>query len=144
MVDRTTSSPEESRGVASEQLRYARLLEYGTRAGLAALIASFVAYIAGWMPPLVPLEDLPRLWGLPVEDYLRASGMPPGWGWTGLLARGDMLALGCVAFLAGLSLPCLALLLPAYARREDRAHLAIAATLVAVLVLAASGLAGMH
>ncbi len=50
-----------------------------------------------------------------------------------------MLALSGVALLAGISIACLALILPAYARRRDWPYLAIAACLIGVLVLAASG-----
>ena len=48
--------------------------------GLAVLIAGFAAYVSGMLPVLVPLEVLPRLWTLPVADYVRETGMATGWG----------------------------------------------------------------
>lgn len=142
MVDMTGAAPRAS--VPPEQLRYARVLGYGMTAGLAVLIVSFLAYLAGILPPQVPLEALPRLWALPVNDYLRESGMEHGWGWLTMLGKGDVLALSGIALLAGISLPCLALLVPAYARSSDRAYLAITIVLIGVLVIAASGAVAVH
>ena len=45
-----------------EPLRYARWLEWGTRIGSILLALSFAAYLAGWLPPRVPVQDLPALW----------------------------------------------------------------------------------
>lgn len=141
MNDRNTARAD---GPSPEQLRYARILDYGMRAGLTVLIAGFAVYVSGALPVQVPFEVLPRLWALPVGDFMRESGMAPGWGWLGMLARGDVLALLGIALLAGVSLPCLALLVPAYAQRGDRAYLAITLALIGVLLLAASGIFGSH
>ena len=127
-----------------DQSRYALTLDVGVKAGLAVLIASFLAYVTGMIPPQLAFDDLPRLWTLPAGEYLRQSGTEPGWGWLALLGRGDMLALSGVALLAGISIACLALLLPAYARRRDWSYLAITACLVGVLVQAASGVIVPH
>jgi len=108
------------------------------------LIVSFLAYVTGMLSPYLALDDLPRLWVLPAGEFLRQSGTEPGWGWLALLARGDMLAMGGVALLAGISIACLALMLPAYARRRDWSYLAITACLVGVLALAASGVIVPH
>lgn len=140
----TDSGRSTSGGVAREQLRYAGLLDVAMKAGLAVLAASFVAYAFGLLPPYVPLDALPRLWSLPVEDYLRAARVEPGWHWLTQLGHGDMLTLGAIALLAGLSLPCLALLAADYARQRDRAYLAITLSLIVVLGVAASGLIGAH
>ena len=42
--------------VAEEQLRYARVLEWGARIGLAAAVLAFALYVAGVLPGRVPLE----------------------------------------------------------------------------------------
>ena len=131
-------------GPSGEQLRYARVLEFGMKAGLAILAAGFAAYVAGVLPAQVPFDALPRLWGLPVGDYLRESGMPAGWAWLALLDRADALVLGGIALLAGVSVPCLVVLAPAYAQRGDRVYLAITLATVGVLALAASGVPGGH
>jgi len=106
------------------------------------LIAGFAAYAGEMLPLQVPFDALPRLWSLPVGDFLRESGMPAGWGWLTMLGKGDVLALAGIALLASVSPLCLLLLLPAYAQRRDGAYLAFTLALVGVLVLAASGILG--
>jgi hypothetical protein len=140
MVDVKEAVPE--RGVSAEQLRYASVLDYGMKAGLVMLIAGFAAYVSGLLPVQVPFDALPRLWTLPVDDYLRESGMPSGWAWLPLLANGDVLVIAAIALLAGVSLPCLLILAPAYSRRRDIAYILITLALAGVLVLAASGIFG--
>lgn len=130
---------------APEQLRYARWLDLGTRIGLAVLVLSFAAYAVGWPAPHVPVDRLPELWTLPVEDYLRATRLPTGWGWLSLLAHGDVMGLAGIALLAGCTLPALLALLPLYRARGDRVFVGLCLAEVAVLLLAASGVfAGGH
>lgn len=131
-------------GPSREQLLYARLLGWGMKAGLAMLVAGFVAYLAGALPLQAPLEELPRLWTLSADDYLREIGTPGGWSAAAMLDRGDALALAGVAFLASASIPCLVALGVAYAAGRDWAYLAIAGALAGVLVLAASGTLVAH
>jgi hypothetical protein len=134
----------ESVVVAAEQLRYACVLDWGMKLGLSVLVAGFLAYVSGILPAQVPLADLPRLWSLPVADYLRETGMSGGWSWLAMLGTGDALSLAGLALLAGASVPCLLALLPAFVARRDRAYFAIALALAGVLVLAASGLLTWH
>ena len=138
-------SGDEQGASPSEQLRYARLLDLGTRLGLVLLVASFAAYVLGVPAPQVPVQRLPELWSLPVADYLRQSAMPTGWGWTALLPAADMLGLLGIVMLASVSLVCLAALVPLYAARGERAYVVIVLLEIAVLLLAGSGvLAGGH
>lgn len=125
-----------------EQLRYARLLDWGTRFGLALLVASFAVYMAGLLPQHVPPEQLRLLWGQPVASYLQQTQSPQGWGWLALVHRGDVAGLVGIAVLAGCSLPCLLALVPLYARRGDRAYVALCLAEAVVLLLAASGWLG--
>jgi hypothetical protein len=129
---------------STEQMRYAGVLDYGMKAGLAVLAVTFVAYVTGALPVQVSFDALPRLWSLSAADYLSESGMPGGWGWVALLAKGDVLALTGIAFLSAVSLPCLVLLVPTYASGRDWAYLGITLALIGVLVLAASGVLGAH
>lgn len=122
------------------QRRYAAWLAAGSRLGLAMLLASFVAYLAGWLAPVVPLEQLPALWNQPVASYLQATGQSAGWSWLGRLGQGDVLNLLGIALLASCSLPCLLAVLPLYARRGDRAFVALCLLEALVLVVAASGI----
>ena len=122
-----------------EQLRYARLLDWGTRLGLLVLVLSFAAYAFGLVSPHVPLERLPQLWAHPVAQYLQETQSPAGWGWLALVHRGDVVALVGIAILSGCSLVCLLALVPLYLRRGDRAFAALCLAEVVVVLLAASG-----
>lgn len=125
-----------------EQLRFARLLDWSTRAGFVVLLLSFLAYVLRWTPPLVPPEQLPALWDKPVAQYLAATGTPTGWSWVKLLGHGDIAGLLGVVLLIGCAIPCLLALLPIYGRGKDRHYLGLVLAEVAVLLLAASGLLG--
>ena len=127
------------------QLSYARLLDWGTRLGLAVLVASFVVSVSGLLPSLVPPEHMPSLWHLPLQRYLEVSGAPTGWQWVGLLHHGDVLGLTGIAILAGCSGLCLLALLPLYRAQRDHIYLVLCVAQMLVLVLAASGwLSGGH
>jgi hypothetical protein len=139
-----SNDPKRGSGPSPEQLRYADLLDIAMKAGLAVLLVTFAAYVGGVLPPQVPFETLPQLWMLPAEEYLDASGMPMGWDWLAMLHRGDVLALTGIALLAGLSVPCLCVLVPTYAARGDWAYFWVTLALIGVLVLAASGVFGSH
>lgn len=122
-----------------EQLRYARWLEIGTRAGLGLLVLLFLAYASGLTTPQMPHERLPQVWGLPVGEFLQATGMPVGWDWLALAHRGDIANLLGIALLIGCSLPPLLGLVPLYAARGNRIYIGICLAEVAVILLAASG-----
>jgi hypothetical protein len=122
------------------QRRYARFLLVSTRLGAGLLVAAFVAYVAGWVRPYVPIERLPALWTLPASEFLRATGIQPGWnGWAPLILHGDMLVLGAIALLITSSILCLAAAIPLFWKRGERALVVLCALQIAVLVLAASG-----
>jgi len=128
-----------------EQLLYARLLDWGTRLGLAVLVLTFAAYTLGLLSPHVPLERLPELWSHPVGRFLEETQSPTGWGWLALVHRGDVAGLVGIVILAGCSLVCLLALVPLYLRRGDKAFAALCLAEVAVVLLAASGwLSGGH
>jgi hypothetical protein len=126
--------------VAEEQLRYARVLEWGARVGLAAAVLAFALYVAGILPGRVPLEDLPALWSLPLAEYLQRSATPLGWGWVKLARHGDFASIVGIAILSSVSVACLAAVLPVYARRRDRVYLVLCILAICVLALAASGI----
>jgi hypothetical protein len=128
-----------------EQLRYARLLDWGTRIGLVVLVLSFASYVLGLAESHVPVDRLPELWVHPVERYLELTQVPTGWNWLALIHRGDIAGLAGIVILSGCSLVCLLALVPLYLKRGDRAFAALCLAEVAVVVLAASGvLTGGH
>lgn len=124
----------------SQQLRYASLLEWGARIGLAVLTASFFAYASGLLPAHVPPENLPRLWSQPVGQYLAQTHSPTGWGLLPLLHRGDVLGLAGIVILAGCSVVGLLALVPMYAARRDKVFAALCLIEASVVLVAASGL----
>ena len=131
--------------VSEEQLRYARWLDLGTRAGLGLLVFSFALYVSGVVPPHIPFGDLPALWILPVDQYLAATGLQPGWSWLGRLHSSDMMNFAGIAFLSLVTVGCYVGLAAAYLRKRDTACALIVLAEIFVLVLAASGLvSGSH
>jgi hypothetical protein len=122
-----------------EQRRYGRVLDAVTKAGFVFLVAGFVAYVAGWIPSHVPVDQLASLWSLPLSDYLRATSTPTGWGWIAHLPKGEFASLAGIAILAGCSAVCLAAIVPVYVRQRDWFYAAICVAEIAVLALAASG-----
>jgi hypothetical protein len=128
-----------------EQLRYAQLLEWGSRLGLLLLVGSFSAYVLGWLPALVSPQRLPELWGQPVAAFLQHSGKPAGWAWLAFVGHGDVMPLLGIAVLASCSVPALLALLPLYAERRDWAFFVLCLAEAVVVLLAASGwLSGGH
>ena len=128
-------------GALDAQRRYARWLLVTTRLGAALLVATFVAYAAGWVAPYVPIERLPSLWTLPASEFLQQAHIRPGWhGWAALIRHGDMLVLGAIAILITSSILCLAAAMPLFWRRGERAMVVLCALQIAVLALAASGI----
>jgi hypothetical protein len=125
---------------SAPQVRYALLLEWGTRVGLLVLLVSFAAYLTGWLPSHVAPNELPRVWSLPVAQYVSQTGAPVGWGWLARLHQGDMLGLAGIALLAGCSAVALLALVPMYAAASDRPFVALTVLQIMVLVAAASGL----
>ena len=138
------SNGDRETSMSEEQLIYARVLAVGVQLAFALLAVGALAYFSGVLEPAVPPPELPRLWMLSASGYLNATGIPRGWGWISMLARGDMLPLAGIALLAGASVPCLLALIPGYADRRDWVYLGITLALIGVLVLAGAGVFGAH
>ena len=121
-------------------LRYARCLETGSTLALVLIVAELVAYLSGILSPYVPLSELPRLWKLPMREFLAAAHVPTGWGWLALIGRGDYLNFFGIALLASVSLAgCLAAI-GHYRAQGDRTYVLLAAAQALVTLAAASGL----
>lgn len=129
-----------------EQIAYAKLLDLGMKAGLLALIVTFLIYVMGVLTPHVPVNDLPKYWSMPVKQYLEATDIHTGWSWLGLVGKGDFLNFLGIAFLAGVTILCYMRIIPILFRKKDTVYGVLAILEVLVLVLAASGLlkAGGH
>ena len=126
---------------AEVQEIYARWLDVSTRVSFAASLVAFLVYVSGVVPPYLPLDALPRYWGLPVGEFLRQTGAPSGWDWLGHLGGGaEYLNLACMALLGLVTVLCYARIVPTLLSLGERLQAALAITQVAVLLAAASGL----
>ena len=123
-----------------EAFRYALLLEWGSRIGVLTVLLSFLAYVLGVLTPHVPLATLPGLWNLPVSAYLQRTATSSGWGWLSLVHPGDMANMIGIALLTGCSMVPLLGMVWLYAKRHDVVYALICTLILAVLVLAASGI----
>lgn len=127
-----------------EQKHYSTLLNLGSRSGLAILVVSFVAYVTGFLPAHIPLDQLPQVWSLPSGQFILQTGAPTGWGWLGRIGEGDYAAILGIAWLSGCSLLPLLAVIPIYLGRRDRVFATICVVEIAILLLAASGILAAH
>lgn len=153
----------------AEQIAYAKLLDLGMKIGLAALVATFVIYLTGVLPPHTPVDDLPKYWKMPVKQYLleaqidrhaaeyaqlpaepaelrkayiRETNVHPGWSWLHRVGKGDFLNFIPIVFLAAVTVFCYIRIIPILFGNKDVVYGILALTEVAVLTLAASGYLG--
>lgn len=131
---------------SEEQLTYAGVLNIGMWIGLLVLVVTFIIYISGFFQSFVPINDLPKYWGMKVTKFNETLGAPIGWGWVSLIGNGDYLNFIGITMLSGLTVLCYMAILPILIRKKDASYIVIAILEVAVLVLAASGIlkAGGH
>src|SRR5690349_21338427 len=90
--------------------------------------------------PLIPLDQLPQYWGLPVHEFVRATHVPTGWAWLAMIGHGDMLNLVGIAVLAGAPALGSIAVLPVFARRGEYALLVVALLQLMILLVSASNL----
>jgi len=126
--------------VPIEQRIYARWLDIGTRVGLAMLVVGFAVYVFGVLDPHVPREELARLWTLPVDHYVAATGAPTGWDWLRHIGKGDYLNFLGISVFALITIVCYARIVPTLLVAGDRLQLWLAITQILVLLASASGL----
>ena len=121
---------------------YARWLDIATKVGFVISLIAFLLYVGRVLPPYVALEELPRYWGLPVHQFVQATGAPSGWAWLGELRYGDGINLLAIALLGLVTPLCYARLLPALVAERDWLQVTLAVAQLAVLLAAASGVIG--
>jgi hypothetical protein len=131
---------------SQEQLIYANLLGKGALTGLGLLVITFIVYMTGVLPNVVPIDKIPSYWKLRVGEYIHQANTPTGWKWVGLLNNGDILNYIGIVILAGMTVICYLRLIPIYARKKDTTYLVITIIEITILLLAASGIltAGGH
>lgn len=123
-----------------EQLVYAAALDVGMKIGFVVLAVTLAIYMSGLFEAHIPVEDLPRYWGLPAGEYLHAADVPTGWGWVGLAHRSDYLNFVGIAFLSGITIVCYARILPYPFKSRDYLFVGMAVAQIVVLLLSASGI----
>lgn len=131
-----------------EQILYAKILEKGMFIGLVLMFFTFGVYVFGIMASVVPREQVPSLWSLPVHDYLVAINdnfihkehLMTGWSWLDMLGKGDFLNFLPVAILSGVTILCYMAIAPGLFSRGDKAMGVMAILEAVILALAASGL----
>lgn len=123
-----------------EQLVYAAALDVGMRIGFAVLAVTLAIYISGLFEAHIPVEDLPRYWGLHASEYLHAADVPTGWGWVDLAHRSDYLNFVGIAFLSGITIVCYARILPYPFKSRDYLFVGMAVAQIVVLLVSASGI----
>jgi hypothetical protein len=122
------------------QRLYARWLDAATKTGFAASLCAFLLYVSGALPPYVPPERLPELWGLPVGRFLEQTGAPTGWSWVALMDHGDYLSLAAVALFGLITPVCYLRIVAPLLRHGERLQAALVSAQIAVLAAAISGL----
>jgi hypothetical protein len=125
---------------SAERLRYASIINFGTRLSLALLIVTFVLYIFGLVPATVPRSEVVAHWHEPAEMLAETTGSSVGWAWAKEPLRGEHLPFVGLALLGVLTIIGYASLVPAYVAKKRWLYLSIVLVQIAVLVLAASSL----
>jgi hypothetical protein len=134
--------------INEEQILYAKILEIGMYIGLAILLVTFALYGSGIVAPGIPVEELPKYWGMNAHDYLEATNRDhlhrehpiTGWSWLSVLGKGDYLNFLGIALLSAVTIVCFLGIIPTLLRKKDKAYAAMALLEAAVLALAASGI----
>lgn len=125
-----------------EQIIYANILGMGAYLGILIMVVTYILYVTGTIGAHIELEMVVRNWHLNVQEFIQVTNSPYGWGWVGLLGKGDYLNFLGMALLALLTIVCYLVLLPGFVRRKDWTYFSICLAEVVVLSLAASGIFG--
>ena len=126
--------------VSPGQLRYATTLFYLAIASFIIMLVTYFLYVFGVTTPLVPLDEMPKLWVHRSAEYLARAHIPQGWGWIKLLNKGDMANFIGIALLASVTLICYVQLVWSFVKSKEKIMVAIAVLEIIVLVTAASGI----
>ena len=134
--------PTKSLKPMNEQITYANLLFLGAWAGILLMLITYLIYITGIISPHVDISLIIQNWDKGVNEYLRITQSPHGWGWLHLLHKGDFLNYTGIVLLAVLTIICYLVLIAGYKKRKDWTYFFICVFEVAVLIVAASGILG--
>ncbi len=122
------------------QLFYAKVIDRAAKVGFILLLFSFAVYVSGVHNTYLPLDEVPRYWSLPAQDYLKAAGIKTGWAWLNELHHGDFLTFLPIAMLAGVTILGYLFVVGKFFRRGEPVLSLLAIVQVIILILAASGI----
>ena len=125
---------------SGEQMLYANILNKGMIVGILVLLVTYAIYMAGLLPTLVPVEDVPKYWNMSVAAFSHELGTPTGWGWLQSIDKGDYLNFVGIAMLAAVTILCYAAIVPGLMRKKDTVLVVIVILEILVLCFAASGI----
>lgn len=128
--------------ISPAQSTYARVLGVLAWIGRVFLVIAFVIYTFALLPDEVPPVVASSYWHLSADDYALATDSPPGWARLSNILTGDAVSLVSLLFLATASIFCLIAVLPVFVRNRDWPYLIFVSALIAILVVAASGVVG--
>jgi len=126
----------------SEQITYANLLFIGAWVGILLMLITYFIYVTGILSPHVDVTVITQNWDKGVDEYLKITHSPKGWGWLKLLNKGDFLNFIGLTLIAVLTIICYLFLVIGYKKRKDWVYFFICVFEIAVLTLAASGILG--
>lgn len=125
-----------------EQIQYANILFIGAWGGIVIMTITYFLYVFGIVDPHVDIALVTQNWDKGVNEYLRITDSPHGWGWFALLGKGDFMNFIGMGLLAVLTIFCYLFLIVGYKKQQDWIYFTVCVLEVLVLSLAASGLLG--
>ena len=124
------------------QIRYANILSTGAWLGILLMLITYFIYATGILSPHVELTVVTQNWDKGVDEFLKITRSPHGWGWLTLLHKADFLNFIGMVLLGILTIICYLFLIAGFKRSKDWTYFVISLLEVAVLCLAASGILG--
>lgn len=137
-----TATDKQSLKPSREQIIYANLLLIGMVTGIIVMMVTYAIYVTGLLPPHVDKAVISANWGKGIHEYLEITNSPHGWGWAGLLLKGDFLNYIGFALLGLMTIVCYLVLIRGFVRKKDWVFATISILEILVLSLAASGILG--
>ncbi|MCP4745693.1 MAG: DUF1634 domain-containing protein [Desulfobacteraceae bacterium] len=137
-----TTKDEQATKPSQNQIVYANMLVVGVWVSIFIMMVTYFIYLANILPAHADISIITQNWDKGVNEFLHATNSPHGWGWVGLLAKGDFLNYIGFAFLALMTIICYIVLLKGFISQKDWTYAVIAFLEIAVLSVAASGLLG--
>lgn len=123
------------------QLRYAALLQWGTRIAFVVMIITYLLYVSGAVKPFVPREKIIRYLDASATEYIAQTGVPSEhWDWLMLMNKGDFLNYAGILILTLLTVIGILTLIPSYLKDRNWIYSTIVSLELIVLLLAASGI----